>query len=461
MKKSVCLLLLLLTILIPFLLGMASPMKMTDAREKKAVIGIEIEPSLEIHEGYVSQKEETILVKQSEKTIAKVHLSEPVMIAQADREEEWGYFQFPNIGRAKDGTLIVGWTMKEDSHLSYGQSSSRKATLMMSKDGGKTWQPQDKDYFAVRGSYKIERANGDILQVTNPSSKDITKYKNFPNPVGKNKDMLFYPMEKIPEELQGIYFYHYDAAKKKAENFQASLYDPGALRYAIEGYMPVVWWGDIKETEDGTLYAGVYPTYYLNAKKEVGQCGVSLYKSMDNGLSWTIQGKIPFEPNMNVDVRKSKNDYVGFHEPAFEILEDGTFICVMRSGSAAPMYKTISMDKGVTWSKPEPFTPNGVKPSLMLLDNGVLVLASGRPGVQLRFSFDGKGENWTEVIDMLPYMEDYKRTKDNGAATCGYASLLKADDNSFYMVYSDFKAKNKLEEERKAILFRKITIRKL
>ena len=61
---------------------------------------------------------------------------------------------------------------------------------------------------------------------------------------------------------------------------------------------------------------------------------------------------------------------------------------------------------------------------------------------------------------MFPYMEDYKKANDNGAATCGYASLLKADDDSFFMVYSDFKAKNEHEEERKAILFRKLQVKK-
>lgn len=55
--------------------------------------------------------------------------------------------------------------------------------------------------------------------------------------------------------------------------------------------------------------------------------------------------------------------------------------------------------------KPEPFTPNGVKPCLMTLGNGVVVLSSGHPGVQVRFNLDGKGHSWIDPIDMIPFME--------------------------------------------------------
>ena len=129
--------------LIPFLLGMSSPIMMTDARVKTPVIHIETKPNLEIHEGYVSQKDEIVSVRQGRKTIAKVHLGEPVLVAMAENEEGWGFFQFPNIGIADDGTIVVSWQMKEDSPLTYGKKSSRKYSPMMSKDGGKTWNPQD------------------------------------------------------------------------------------------------------------------------------------------------------------------------------------------------------------------------------------------------------------------------------------------------------------------------------
>ena len=126
------------------LLGMSTPMKMTDARANNAVIQIETKPNLEIHEGYVSQKDEIIIVKQGRKTIVRVHLSEPVMVAMAEQEEQWGYFQFPGIGKATDGSLRITWQMNADSHKSYGTTSGRENLPMLSYDGGKTWRAEKK-----------------------------------------------------------------------------------------------------------------------------------------------------------------------------------------------------------------------------------------------------------------------------------------------------------------------------
>ena len=123
------------------------------------------------------------------------------------------------------------------------------------------------------------------------------------------------------------------------------------------------------------------------------------------------------------------------------------------------MYRSFSYNYGKTWTKPKPFAPNGVLPWLKLLNNGVLVLFSGRPGVQIRFSIDGKGKKWTTPIEMLPYMNvDGTYTRD---VSCGYTSILGVDDNTFYMVYSDFMTKNENGENRKAIMFRKIEVKKI
>ena len=147
-----------------------------------------------------------------------------------------------------------------------------------------------------------------------------------------------------------------------------------------------------------------------------------------------------------------------FDEPTFEVLPDSTFICVMRSGSTSPMYKTFSYDKGYSWTKPEPFTPNGVNPKLMRLGNNVLVLASGRPGVQLRFSLDGDGKTWTEPIEMLPFSYSSFNKDMAFEATCGYANIIADGENSFYIVYSDFKTKNTKGEQRKAIMVRRVEV---
>lgn len=457
-KRTLILSLLCCTISIPFLMGMASSMKKEDVRVKKAEIQIEMEPDLELHEGYVSQKEETVLVKQGRRIVAKVHLGAPVMVAQAEQEEKWGYYQFPYIGRSDDGTLVASWTMKEDSHRSYGKKSDRGGNIRVSKNKGLSWTKPDKGDFVPNLRYGVVLDNGNYLGIRTPVSKDINNYERFPKPISTVDNYSFYYMDSIPEDLQGIYFTYRNHQTGSEKIIHAKLNDPGALRYSIDDLMPIVWWGNIIQLEDGSLMAGTYPNYYLDSEGEVSPSSVSFFHSIDGGYTWNIQGKIPYPNDVTRDKDRRSILTKGFTEPTFTIIDDGTYLCVMRTGATSPMYISFSKDQGQTWSIAKPFTSNGVMPTFLKLNNGVLVLASGRPGVQLRFSFDGTGENWTVPIDMLPYMEDYQKTKNNGAATCGYARLLKADDNSFYIVYSDFLERNKQNKIRKTIKFRRVSI---
>lgn len=406
--------------------------------------------SLSINEGILSQHAHIINYYKNSKRVAIIKLSEPVMVAKARREEKWGFFQFPSIGRASDGTLIVSWQMTDDSHTAYGKSSVRENVPMMSKDGGRTWMLQDKDYFALAGNYFVTMKNGHSLQVYTPTTRDVALYENFPKPVGRDSENVYYYLDSLPKSLRNIYFNYFDK-DGRSTSIEANLNDPGALRFAIGNSMPILWWGSIKELADNTLIAGVYPGYYKNREGQIIEA-VPFYRSEDLGQTWTRVGMIPYD---NDSIEKI-NGARCFEEPAFEILKDSTFICVMRTGSESPMYRSFSSDLGKTWSTPEPFTPNGVRPWLLRLKNGVLVLTSGRPGIQIRFSLDGMGIQWTDPIDMMPFMHHdgtYALTN-----TCGYTAILEDGDNSFLIVYSDFTTRNLLGQHRKTIWCRRVSV---
>lgn len=414
-------------------------------------------PSMEITEGFISQHAQTVRIMRDEEAIALVKLGEPVKIAQAENEEAWGYFQFPIIFRAGNGNLIVYWQMQADSHAAYGGDGY---DYLMSKDEGETWEILDREYYR-RGRGMFEYPNGNVLQVYTPASKDINSYEDFPSPV--NTEAIggydFFMESQLPSELQGVYFHYWSSQTGDTALIHSALHDSGYLRYAINGSMPIVWWGNVKSLSDSTLVAGTYPGYYQNSEGLVMKSAVSFYKSVDAGYNWQIIGKIHYLDNDNYD----SNIYdggEGYSEPTFEVLRDGRFLCVMRTGGFSPMYKAFSADGGQHWTTPEPFTPNGVRPSLFLLGNGILTLASGRPGLQLRFSIDGNGEVWTEPIEMLPFMDENGNfaTSSSKRETCGYPSILQVDEKTFYLVYSDFKTKNDNGDERKAIMFRKVEV---
>ena len=416
----------------------------------------ETPPNLTIREGTISQHEETIRILRNGVAEAIVHLEEPIIVSQANREENWGFFQFPMLFRDTSGKLIASWQMNEDSYTAYGKES---ACSLMSFNEGLTWEELD-NYFFPRKRNRVEFTSGDFLQVHNPIAKNISQYKVFPSPAYPESinGYVFYYESEVPEDLKGVYLEYWKNDIKDTIVLHGSIYDPGLLRYTVDGHMPIIWWGDIKKLSNNNLIAGVYGGYYLNSEGKPLRSAVAFYYSNDLGNHWKRVGIIPYQLSREEDYNFFVFDGAdGFTEPTFEILRDGSILCIMRSGNDTPMYKSFSYDNGYHWSIPEPFTPNGVMPRLLLLENGVLVLSSGRPGVQIRFCIDGDGRNWTEPIDMMPFMRDGKYNK--WSDTCGYTTIIPAENGvSFYIVYSDFKLKDSNGEMRKAILFRKVSV---
>jgi hypothetical protein len=203
---------------------------------------------------------------------------------------------------------------------------------------------------------------------------------------------------------------------------------------------------------DGSLTAVTYPNI-LDAGERF-HFSTACWRSTDRGHTWRLQGRIAFVPDSLADPKASRRD--GFTEPAFTRLRDGSLYCVLRTtdgNGVGPMYRTRSTDGGRTWSKPAVIASNGVMPRLLRLQNGMLVLSSGRPGVQLRFSLSGLGDDWSEPVDVLPPTSD-KLDVDS----CGYTGLVALDRDTFLIVYSWFQKPGPDGHPRKAVLSRQIRL---
>ena len=396
-----------------------------------------------------------VLYNKDGKGILKVKLSEPVIIDSADKEQKWGFFQFPSLGRTLTGELVAEWNMAEDAASAYGLGGRGRS---YSTDGGKTWKKYDKD---VQPAFGVQLKNGDLIKIYTPKAIDAAELK-LPAKIdstGENTGRKFgyYKLDELPANLQGVYFDRMPKGQNQWIREHAKLIDPDAARYTDGNLFPVVWWGDIRTASDGALIAGIYPGLLIGPDNRVQPSGVFFYRSTDDGRTWNIHGRIPYVPDVTLDSNGLKRTLSGYAEPAFEILKDGSFICVMRTPDIirnSPMHFSRSTDEGKTWTKPHAITKTGVMPRLLQLDNGVLVLASGRPGMQLRFSIDGKGEQWTDPFEMLPF--DINNIHD--AVTCGYPDIVPSGPNSFILIYSDFKFKNHRGETRKAIKVREIVV---
>lgn len=380
-----------------------------------------------------------------------IKFNEPVVISVADQPQPWGFFQFPHIGIKTDGTMQVKWNMKPDAMSAYGMEGSGSAS---SADGGKTWRIQTK----TETTGDVVLANGDKLEIGTPKPINIENL-NMPKPVFSSaqsktttkQPTSYYRLNELPADCQAVYLKRLKKGETQWQDEKATLIDPNAARHTSGGVMPVIWWGDMRQAADGSLIAGVYPGSYVDDNgKLVPKSNIFFYRSTNNGHTWHVQGRIMYKADTLADAKGNKR--MGFTEPAFEILHDGTFVCVSRTSDGngiGPMYISYSKDMGKTWTTPKAFSANGVLPQLLQLKNGILVLSSGRPGVQLRFTADA--QTWTDPFEMLPYHSE----KDQ--VSCGYTGLLPVSDDSFLLVYSDFKYKTLSGQIRKAIKVRQIT----
>lgn len=446
----------LLVFLVPFFVYVSCLKSDLKWEETGINLNSEVEPGIPAFDGAV------IDYTRDGKTVLRVSLEDPVVISVASKPEGWGFFQFPTVYRSATGDLLVAvWHMDYDSASSYGKGGS---DCMLSSDNGKTWYPSDQRPAGGNYARIVVLPGGDLLSAYTPPALKASELQ-LPELLTTNQESYgstysYYRHSELPDALQGVYLTRTDQTGKQSR-IHAALDDPKLVRYTTKEssgeYFPVIWWGDMKLLPDNSIVTGVYPAFYENEAGGVDPSGISFYRSTDQGMTWKILGKIPYNPNPKADPNWNRRLAFGFTEPAFELLSDGTFLCVMRTTDGygvSPMYLSRSSDQGVTWSHPEVFTPSGVLPCLLQLENGVLVLASGRPGVQLRFSVDGKGEKWTDPFEMLPFESENEKNE----ISCGYTRLLPMGPDRFLVIYSDFKYINKDGEARKAIKVREIKV---
>ena len=408
-----------------------------------------------IKAGIASYNERVVKYIRNGRQLLEVELGKPVIAAVADRELPWGFFNFPGIRRSLSGQQIsISWSMSHDNAESYGQGVTGNSAV--SSDEGETWTRVER---APTGG-GILLNNGDRITVTTPVAIPLGDLDLPPVLAtmqdGSNYDRLFriYEYDKLPLQLQGTYQLRIKKGTTAWVAERGTLVHPNLARYADGNLFPVVWWGDMHELSDG-IYRGTYPTYEIKPGGGIDASGVTFYKSTDLGLTWVKQGNIPYQPDLMLDPNGSKRKAFGWTEPAFIALKNGTFLSVLRTQDGygeSPMYVSTSTNKGVSWTKPKVFTGAGVLPKLLELDNGIVALASGRPGVQLRFMLNDNADDWSEPFEMLPWVP-------NETFTCGYTGFLKIDANSFLIVYSDFWHSTP-EGRRKAIKVRKVTVKR-
>ena len=389
-------------------------------------------------------------------------IESPVMVALSEvGEKRWGWYQFPALSELPDGDIICIFSHQQDAVSGYG----KRPKCYVSGDGGNSWDKAKENYdkmLALPHGTISKVKNGEFLCVPPVQALDVNSEKDkLPEPAGKFtfKSHLLYRVAECPSAVRK-YIVELDGWRWSSDNktwaAEKVFYDERrALAWASiwenkqKIKIPRTWFEHrLLKLGEELLYADYRqvfeePDGYI-PKNDV----VSLMVSTDNGHRFSKRGTIALD----------RTGEVSFSEPCLSATKDGHLVCAMRRQkgnwkSMMPMAISFSSNRGRTWEIPKSFDHLGVFPTLVLLDNGVLVLAYGRPGVHLIFSLDGTGREWTEPITLRQGDNEKWLTK-----TCGYTSIVTLSDNEFLIAYSDFEHKDEKGQVYKAILVGRVKL---
>ena len=141
----------------------------------------------------------------------------------------------------------------------------------------------------------------------------------------------------------------------------------------------------------------------------------------------------------------------GYCESDLLYLGNGRMLCVMRTQGHevyTPMMRSLSSDYGKTWSAPEPINPYGVLPRLIKLQNGTVVVCSGKWDIFLQTSEDD-GETWSKPF----VISENDGQWDRGPS--GYNSIFETDDGTLVVIYdiTEDKTSDDIPEGERRIVY--------
>jgi hypothetical protein len=205
--------------------------------------------------------------------------------------------------------------------------------------------------------------------------------------------------------------------------------------------------GTAVQTAPGTWVTTGYGGYEGDAKATT-----EALVSQDDGRTWTYLGTVA-----GPDAVPESNE--GFDEAATVQLPNGGLMCVGRVGAMQPLARTYSHDGGKSWSAMDRLPIGSVCPSATALDNGVVAVSAGRPGLSLALSPDANAREW-QTIDIREFhnseMEPPHHIRlgrptrpnaphieclvtqfdlDDPFQTTGYTQLLAMPGNRLFLVY--------------------------
>ena len=362
----------------------------------------------------------------------------------------------PSMARFPSGELLISYSLVSD----YNDNPRNLSGLQFSSDNGQTWS----------------------------SRRDF---------VGEHQAMVYAPLDSAT--LLGIPAYLSASTEKSDRNFEGTYtrLELGGGRVILEpSGVKVVDWPWPMARPAGASYGffndkpvpGIFPTSRMvpfcfdgnilkvdghwiatgyGIKKGDPQYFNAILASEDQGRTWRYFSTVADATDLPkgyqaVGMRKGAE---GPNEISMIQLADGDLMAVFRVGSGKQwnLRRAYSHDFGRSWSKAEVIPAFSVEPSLIKMNNGIIALSSGRPGIRIWFSTDPRGKTWQDIDiveihnrwapDATYRIGSYQGGVHHAAATgdeqwqtSSYTELIEVAPNRLLLVY-DRSAKPEPENE--------------
>ena len=346
------------------------------------------------------------------------------------------YFGWPTVARLEDGTLALAASGFRHGHMCpWG-----KSVVWESHDEGRTWdEPEIVNDSSIddRDTGLLALPGGRLLLTW--FSSDMRRH--YPAvPLHERQPKVDKALEESgnPEQRKKIRdCYRFVRASTDVWQEDNVVRDLGSFVRVRDARG--VWGPRIPVTvsaphgpillRDGTLfYIGKANAEWVNGEYRPlvtnSWRGIRALVSADGGLTWQEMGDVPDIPN------------AGGHEPHAIELADGSILALIRvhpvpaEARPAPhfqIWKSVSHDRGRTWSQPE-YVAEGSPPHLLRHSSGAIVCTQGyriKPfGVRALVSRD-EGNSWEEFV-----LDDAEPGLD-----LGYPSSVELADGSIYTVF--------------------------
>ena len=430
-----------------------------------------------------------------------MNLGEPVVVAVGPPEmagpDKWGFFQFPDMWRGRDGSLYLVINVGADSLAGRHDPSQ----FFVSRDGGRSWDgiaPEEVDL----SPEILELPDG--RQVAFGDCRHIYHFHVLALE-GVRKEEVLSAVDLGMKPVMGPFLSSYKVAyycyyrygdvpndKKRFSVWQRSSADtPWECRSGRIEMDDLLLGAMVRDGWDNDEGKFEWKEFRHQFRVPVPNCPNRLAVLPDGTILWAIASQRPdvrdraglqvmclasedggctwrFRGTITADHPAASWGY-GAGEQSLALMPNGDLFCVMRTKMSNEMQDTHhlaaarSTDGGRNWIPVSPISEFSVTPALVPLENGVVALLYGRPGVHVRVSTDS-GMSWSDSMPVvgpaeaeltaMPLADWWKVRHD---FSCANLDVVVSRPDRFLVAYSDFQHENADHRTCKAIKIREIS----